>query len=79
MDTLVPLQLIVKIEGFWGAFVYLTTVYLLVNYLLYDGPFNTWYMLAHSTYTQMSFAFYFISIFFHSVRAVTATFLLNYV
>jgi drug/metabolite transporter (DMT)-like permease len=82
-DDAAPPLLVIGMEGLWGSVLCLFVVYPLV-YLLpgsdhgsYEDPFNTWYMLMHSTTLQWAFGIYFFAIFGYNLFAVLVTYSLN--
>lgn len=83
MDIPAPPLLLIGMEGFWGTIFCLLVAYPLVYFTpgddhgSYEDPFNTWYMITHSTTIQIAFVIYFFSIFFYNFFAVLVTFLLN--
>lgn len=82
-DDAAPPLLVIGMEGLWGSFLCLVLVYPVVYYLpggdhgSYEDPFNTWYMLTHSSTLQVAFGVYFLAIFGYNLFAVLVTYALN--
>ena len=83
MDIPSPPLLLIGMEGLWGTVLCLFVVYPMVYYLpgddhgSFEDPFNTWYMVKHSTTIKLSFIVYFFAIFGYNLFAVLVTFMLN--
>ena len=82
-DDAAPPLLVIGMEGLWGSVLCLFVVYPIVYYLpggdhgSFEDPFNTWFMLTHSTTLQVAFGIYFFAIFGYNLFAVLVTYSLN--
>jgi drug/metabolite transporter (DMT)-like permease len=83
LDIPAPPLLLIGMEGLWGTILCVTVVYPLVYFLpgadhgSYENPFNTWYMITHSSAIQLMFVVYFFAIFGYNLFAVLVTYLMN--
>mmetsp|Transcript_25629 Transcript_25629/g.78835 ORF Transcript_25629/g.78835 Transcript_25629/m.78835 type:complete len:466 (+) Transcript_25629:107-1504(+) len=72
-----PPLLVIAMEGFWGLVVCTAVLYPLCYAAGVEDPRDTWAMLSNSRDIQITFFFYFVSVFSYNVLAIVVTFMLN--
>lgn len=83
MDVSAPPLLLIGMEGFWGTLLCIFVLYPIAYYTpgddhgSYENPFNTLYMISHSSEVRGMFFLYFICIFGYNMLACLVTFMLN--
>lgn len=82
-DTAIPPLLLIGMEGFWGSLLCIFFLYPAAyaihgpDHGCFENPFNTWYMIKHSTHIQSVFLLYFFSILQYNILAVLVTYMLD--
>lgn len=82
-ETAIPPLLLIGMEGFWGTLLCLFPIYPLAYYIpgsdhgSFENPFNTIYMITHSSDIQKVFLLYFFSVLQYNILAVLVTFMLD--
>ena len=83
MDIAAPPLLLVGMEGFWGSLICVAILYPVAyatpgqDHGSFENPFNTWYMITHSSSIAWMVALYLFSITSFNILCVLITFMLN--
>jgi hypothetical protein len=83
MEVSAPPLLLVGMEGFWGSLICLLVLYPLAYYTpgadhgSFENPFNTYYMITHSSSITWMCVLYIVSITAFNIFCVLITFMLN--
>lgn len=82
-DAAIPPLLMIGMEGFWGTLLCIFVLYP-AAYAIHgpdhgciENPFNTWYMIQHSTHIQAVFLLYFFSVLQYNILAILVTYMLD--
>jgi len=83
MEVAAPPLLLIGMEGLWGSILCIFVLYPIAYFTpgddhgSYENPFNTFYMISHSSEVQGMFVLYFLCIFGYNMLACLVTFMLN--